>query len=250
ENVPGRLAGPTSGMFRQGEDVGERLYDRIMSRPHRALLVDDDDMVRTGLRAILKAAGDIDVVGEAADGDEVVPAVQRHAPDVVLMDLRMPRMDGVTATASVRALPQAPQVVVLTSWDVDQAVLRAVGAGAVGFLLKSSGPEEIMMAVRAAATGDSVLSPRSARKLLNHLNRDVATPERRRAVDLVNTLSDREREVVVRVAQGLSNARVAQQLYVSEGTVKTHLASAQSRLGVRNRVEVAVLAERAGLLTG
>src|SRR5699024_5667242 len=116
--------------------------------------------------------------------------------------------------------------------------------------LKSSGPEEIMMAVRAAATGDSVLSPRSARKLLNHLNRDVATPERRRAVDLVNTLSDREREVVVRVAQGLSNARVAQQLYVSEGTVKTHLASAQSRLGVRNRVEVAVLAERAGLLTG
>lgn len=219
-----------------------------MSRSHRVLLVDDDPMVRTGLRAILKAAGDIEVVAEVGDGDEVVTAVHAHAPDVVLMDLRMPRMDGVTATLQVRALPGAPQVVVLTSWDVDDAVLRSLEAGAVGFLLKIAAPEEIMAAVRAAMTGDSVLSPRSTRQLLDHIARDSIAPQRRQAADLIAALSQREREVVVAVGHGLSNAEVAQRLYVSEGTVKTHLGSAQLRLGARNRVDVAVLAERAGLL--
>lgn len=219
-----------------------------MSRPHRVLLVDDDAMVRTGLRLILQSADDVEVVAEASDGDEVVPAVQAHAPDVVLMDLRMARMDGVAATQAVRALVDPPQVVVLTSWDVDDAVLRSLVAGAAGFLLKSAGPTEIVGAVRAVAAGDAVLSPQSTRRVLDHISRESCAAERRKAEDLAVALSEREREVTVAVGQGLGNAEIARQLYVSEATVKTHLAAAQGKLGARNRVEVAVLAERAGLL--
>ena len=219
-----------------------------MSRPHRVLLVDDDAMVRTGLRLILQSADDVEVVAEASDGDEVVPAVQAHAPDVVLMDLRMARMDGVAATQAVRALVDPPQVVVLTSWDVDDAVLRSLVAGAAGFLLKSAGPAEIVGAVRAVAAGDAVLSPQSTRRVLDHIARESCAAERREAEDLAVALSEREREVTVAVGQGLGNAEIARQLYVSEATVKTHLAAAQGKLGARNRVEVAVLAERAGLL--
>lgn len=219
-----------------------------MSRPHRVLLVDDDAMVRTGLRLILQSADDIEVVAEASDGDEVVPAVHAHHPDVVLMDLRMARMDGVAATQEVRALPEPPQVVVLTSWDVDDAVLRSLVAGAAGFLLKSAGPTDIVGAVRAVAAGDAVLSPQSTRRVLDHIAQDSCDAERRRAEELTVLLSDRERDVTVAVGNGLGNAEIARQLYVSEATVKTHLAAAQHKLGARNRVEVAVLAERAGLL--
>ena len=219
-----------------------------MSRPHRVLLVDDDAMVRTGLRLILQSADDIEVVAEASDGDEVVPAVQAHSPDVLLMDLRMARMDGVAATEAVRTLPDPPQVVVLTSWDVDDAVLRSLVAGAAGFLLKSAGPAEIVGAVRAVAAGDAVLSPQSTRRVLDHIAQESCATERRRAEGLAVTLSDRERDVTVAVGLGLSNAEIARRLYVSEATVKTHLAAAQGKLGARNRVEVAVLAERAGLL--
>ena len=219
-----------------------------MSRPHRVLLVDDDAMVRTGLRLILQSADDIEVVAEASDGDEVVPAVHAHHPDVVLMDLRMARMDGVAATQEVRALPEPPQVVVLTSWDVDDAVLRSLVAGAAGFLLKSAGPTDIVGAVRAVAAGDAVLSPQSTRRVLDHIAQDSCDAERRRAEELTVLLSDRERDVTVAVGNGLGNAEIARRLYVSEATVKTHLAAAQAKLGARNRVEVAVLAERAGLL--
>lgn len=205
-------------------------------------------MARTGLRLILDSAEDVEVVAEAGDGDEVVPAVQAHAPDVVLMDLRMPRVDGVTATATVRALASPPHVVVLTTWDVDEAVMRSLAAGAAGFLLKSAGPREIIDAVRAVAAGDVVLSPRSTRQLLDYLERDGSAGDRGQAARMMAALSDRERDVAVAVARGLSNAEAAQSLYVSEGTVKSHLAAAQAKLGVRNRVEVAVLAERAGLL--
>lgn len=205
-------------------------------------------MARTGLRLILDSAADVEVVAEAGDGDEVVPAVQAHAPDVVLMDLRMPRVDGVTATATVRALASPPHVVVLTTWDVDEAVMRSLAAGAAGFLLKSAGPREIIDAVRAVAAGDAVLSPRSTRQLLDYLKRDGSAGDRGQAARMMAALSDRERDVAVAVARGLSNAEAAQALYVSEGTVKSHLAAAQAKLGVRNRVEVAVLAERAGLL--
>lgn len=219
-----------------------------MSRPHRVLLVDDDPLVCSGLRLILGSAEDIDVVGQAADGDEVVREVQAHAPDVVLMDLRMPRMDGIAATRAVRALPNAPQVIALTTWDVDDAVLRSIEAGAAGFLLKSAAPEEIIGAVRAVVAGDSVLSPRSTRQMLDYLTRDHDERQRQAATHAMATLTGRERDVVKAVGLGKSNAEIAGDLYLGEATVKTHLSAAQAKLGARNRVEVAVLAERAGLL--
>src|SRR5690606_10159707 len=169
--------------------VGGHPYDREMQRMHRVLLVDDDALVRTGLRLILGSAGDIDVVGEVGDGDEAVTAVQAHAPDVVLMDLRMARTDGIAATRAVRALPGAPHVIALTTWDVDDAVLRSLDAGAAGFLLKSAGPAEIIGAVRAVVAGDAVLSPRSTRQLLDHLAADEAAAERRAAATAIARLS-------------------------------------------------------------
>jgi len=215
---------------------------------HRILLVDDDPLVRSGLRLLLTSDPQIDVVGEAGDGDEVVEAVQRHAPDVVLMDLRMPRMDGITATRAVRALPRPPHVIALTTWDVDDAVLRSLDAGAEGFLLKSSSPAEIIAAVRAVVAGDAVLSPRSTRQVLDHYGRDENRRAREEAQTALAVLTEREREIAVAVAEGLSNAEVAERLYVSPATVKAHLATIQTKLGVRNRVQVAVHAERAGLL--
>ncbi len=217
-------------------------------RPHRVLLVDDDPMVRAALRSILASAPDIEVVAEAGDGDEVVTAVQAHAPDAVLMDLRMPRMDGITATAAVRGLPGAPHVIALTTWDVDDAVLRSLAAGASGFLLKSAAPAEIIAAVRDVVAGDAVLSPRSTRRLLDHLAADDTAADRRGASKLTRSLSEREHDVAVGVGQALSNREIAERLYVSEATVKSHLAAVQTKLDARNRVEVAVLAERAGLL--
>ena len=219
-----------------------------MPDAHRILLVDDDPLVRSGLRLLLTSDPQIDVVGEAGDGDEVVEAVQRHAPDVVLMDLRMPRMDGITATRAVRALPRPPHVIALTTWDVDDAVLRSLDAGAEGFLLKSSSPAEIIAAVRAVVAGDAVLSPRSTRQVLDHYGRDENRRAREEAQTALAALTEREREIAVAVAEGLSNAEVAERLYVSPATVKAHLATIQTKLGVRNRVQVAVHAERAGLL--
>lgn len=215
---------------------------------HRILLVDDDPLVRTGLRLLLSSDPELEVVGEAGDGDEVVEAVQRHAPDVVLMDLRMPRMDGIEATRAVRALPRAPHVISLTTWDVDDAVLRSLEAGAEGFLLKSSSPAEIIGAVKAVVAGDAVLSPRSTRQVLDHLARGGDGRAREEALAAMAVLTERERDVAVAVGHGLSNAEVAERLYVSAGTVKTHLTAIQTKLGVRNRVQVAVHAERAGLL--
>lgn len=216
----------------------------------RVLLVDDDPLVRSGLRLLFDSAADLEVVGEAGDGDEVVPAIHAHQPDVVLMDLRMPRVSGVEATRMVRALPDPPHVVALTTWDVDDAVVRTLDAGASGFLLKTAAPTEIVGAVRAAVNGDAVLSPRSTRQLLDHLGRNTDATARRRAEEGVAGLTDREREVVVAVAEGLSNAEVGARLHISEATVKVHLSAAQTKLGARNRVGVAVLAERAGLLRG
>lgn len=216
----------------------------------RVLLVDDDPLVRAGLRFLLDSTGDITVVGEAGDGDEVVPAVREHQPHVVLMDLRMPRVNGVEATRLVRALPEPPHVVALTTWDVDDAVVRTLDAGASGFLLKTAAPTEIVGAVRAVVNGDAVLSPRSTRQLLDHLGRSTDAAARRSAEEGLATLTDRERDVVAAVAEGLGNAEVGARLFISEATVKVHLAAAQTKLGARNRVGVAVLAERGGLLRG
>ncbi|WP_432559627.1 response regulator [Granulicoccus sp. GXG6511] len=216
--------------------------------PTRVLLVDDDPLVRSGLRYLFDAADDLTVVGEAADGDEAITAVQRHHPDVVLMDLRLPRVDGITATARVRALPNPPRVIALTTWDVNDAVLRSLEAGASGFLLKSADPKDILRAVRSVMAGDAVLSPRSTRQLLDHLRADDAVGLRRSAESALGALTDREREVSTAVGLGLSNAEIAARLFIAEATVKAHLSGIQAKLGVRNRVEIAVLAERAGLL--
>ncbi len=228
--------------------VSGRPYDAVMTSPIRVLLVDDDPLVRSGLTFLLRSADDIEVVGEVGDGDEVVAAVQRLSPQVLLMDLRMPRVDGVSATAAVRALPSPPEVLVLTTWDVDDAVVRSIEAGASGFLLKTAAPTEIMAAIRAVGQGDSVLSPRSTRQLLNHMVGSDDLGARREAQGRIGSLTEREMEVAAAVGRGLSNSEIAGELFVSEATVKSQLSTIQMKLDVRNRVGIAVLAERAGLL--
>ncbi|MFV0430109.1 MAG: response regulator [Arachnia sp.] len=168
--------------------------------------------------------------------------------DVVLMDLRMKRVDGIAATRRLRALPAPPQVIVLTTWDVDDAVLAALDAGASGFLLKASSPTEIPFAIRAAMAGDAVLSPRSTRQLLDRLSRDPALTQRQAAEQLVGGLTDRERDVAAAVGRGLTNEEIGAELYMAASTAKSHIANVQTKLDAKNRVGIAVIAERAGLL--
>lgn len=216
--------------------------------PIRVMLVDDDPMVRTGLKFLLDSAADLDVVAEAGDGDEAIATARANTVDVVLMDLRMPRIDGIAATRSIRELSNPPHVIALTTWDVDDAVMAALAAGASGFLLKTSAPAEIIGAIRSVMAGDAVLSPRSTRQLLDQLGRDAAVDQRREAQAAVAVLTNREREIAVAVAHGLTNAVIAGQLYLAEATVKAHVSTIQTKLRVANRVGIAVLAERAGLL--
>lgn len=213
------------------------------------MLVDDDPLVRTGLAMILDSTPDIEVVGQASDGDEVVPLVNRYAPDVVVMDIRMARMDGLAATAAVRALPRPPKVLVLTTFDLDEYVFDALTAGANGFLLKESSPQEIIDAVRVVARGESMLSPRSTTQLIGHFVSLKANPRRREAAVKLSTLTDREREVVTAVAQGKPNAGIAEELFMSEATVKTHITRVFAKLDVANRVQLTIFAYEAGLVT-
>lgn len=215
----------------------------------RVLLVDDDAMATRAVELILEPVEDIRVVGVVRDGDEVVEAVHLHHPDVVLMDVRMDRVDGVTATRNVLRLPNPPKIIVLTTFDLDEILLRAIEAGAHGFLLKTASPPRIVEAIREAAGDKGMpLSPVSAQQLVEHMKRDEAAAGRREALRLVEALTDKEREVVALVARGRSNAEVAKGLFVSEATVKTHLSAAQHKLGAANRVDVAVTAARAGLV--
>ncbi|TWE11526.1 response regulator transcription factor [Rudaeicoccus suwonensis] len=215
-------------------------------RPTRVLLVDDDPLVCAGIEMMLSAATDIQVAGVVHDGDEAVTAAQRHFPDVVLLDVRMQRMDGITATAALRSLPNPPRVIVLTTWDADDVVMRAIDAGAAGFLLKTAAPRELMDAVRNVGAGDGALSPQSVRAVFEHLNsRNGGDWQAARVA--AEQLTIRELEVVRAVVEGLSNAEIGRRLYVGEATVKTHLASAQQKLGATNRVSVAVAAVRAGI---
>jgi DNA-binding NarL/FixJ family response regulator len=214
----------------------------------RLLLVDDDPLVRAGLSLMMGGAGDIEIVGEAADGTEVEAAVDRTRPDVVLMDIRMPAVDGLTATERLRGRPDAPQVVVLTTFHADEQVLRALRAGAAGFVLKDTPPAEILAAVRRVAAGDPVLSPTVTRQLMDHAAGTSADTRRTRARERVTALNDREREVVVAVGQGRSNAEIAAALYMSVATVKTHVSRVLAKLGLNNRVQIALLAYDAGLL--
>jgi DNA-binding NarL/FixJ family response regulator len=207
----------------------------------RVLLVDDDALVRAGLRMILSSADDLEVVGEVDDGTRAVAAVREYRPDVVLMDIRMPEMDGITATAAVRRLDAPPQVIVLTTFQADEQVMSALRAGAAGFLLKDTPPAEIVSAVRLVAAGEAMLSPSVTRTLLSHLGDTQATERQRIAAQRLAMLTDREREVAVAVGTGASNAEVATSLFMSEATVKSHVSRLLTKLDVANRVHIAIV---------
>jgi DNA-binding NarL/FixJ family response regulator len=210
----------------------------------RVLIVDDDALVRTGLSMMLAGADDLEIVGEADDGTAVADLVTEHAPDVVLMDIRMPRMDGLAATEILRAVPDAPEVIILTTFDADEHVVRALRAGAGGFLLKDTPPPEIINAIRRVAAGEPILSPSVTRRLIAQVTEARRSP----AQDLLEKLSDREREVVIAIGQGKSNAQIGAELYMSVATVKAHVSRLLTKLGLNNRVQVALLAHDAGLV--
>ena len=207
----------------------------------RVLLVDDDALVRAGLRIILSSAEDIEVVGEADDGSRAVAAVREHRPDVVLMDIRMTEMDGITATTALRRLDTPPQVVVLTTFQADEQIMSALRAGASGFLVKDTPPADIINAVRLVASGDAIISPSVTRTLLAHFGDTRASERRRAAAQRLATLTDREREVATAIGAGASNAEVAASLFMSEATVKAHVSRLLSKLNVANRVQIAII---------
>ncbi len=212
----------------------------------RVLLVDDDALVRSGLRLILSSADDIDVVGETDDGACAVTAVRQHRPDVVLMDIRMPHMDGITATAALRALDPPPQVIVLTTFQADEHVVAALRAGASGFLVKDTPPGDILAAIRLVAAGDAIISPSVTRTLLSHFAPSVASERRQAAAQKLVGLSDREREVATAVGAGASNAEIASMLFMSEATVKAHVSRLLNKLNLSNRVQIAILVHDGG----
>ncbi|HEX2132192.1 MAG TPA: response regulator transcription factor [Actinophytocola sp.] len=212
----------------------------------RVVLVDDQPLVREGLRALLDRAEDISVVGDAAGADEGVALVARTRPDVVLMDIRMPGADGLSATRRIVADPElrAVQVVVLTTFDTDEHLLDAVRAGAAGFLLKDTSPEELREAVRIVAGGDALLSPAVTRRVM----RAAAAVPRTRGAERLDVLTDREREVLAEVGAGLSNGEIAQRLVISPATARTHVGRLLSKLDARDRAQLVVLAYETGLV--
>ncbi|WP_435745736.1 response regulator [Nocardioides sp. SYSU DS0663] len=217
-----------------------------MSDRTRVLVADDQTLVRSGIRLILEAHSDLEVVGEANDGVEAVQLTRDQQPHVVLMDIQMPRLDGIAAIARICASPgDAPHILVLTTFDQDDHLYDAARAGATGFLLKTAPPEQLVAAVRATAAGETLLAPSITRRLLDEFTR---RPPGGGIPREVSTLTDREREVLVLVARGLSNSEIAGELVVSEGTVKSHLNRILAKLGVRDRVQAVVLAYESGLV--
>ena len=219
----------------------------------RVLLVDDDPLVRSGLRLMLSGADDIDVVAEAADGGEVLALVDEHAPDLVLMDIRMPGVDGLEATRLLRARAAAPAVVMLTTFKDDEQVLGALRAGAAGFLLKHTPPAEIVAAVRRVKAGEPVLSPAVTEQLIARVTQggDGTVPRRPETAEArirLDRLGDREREVAVAVGQGRTNAEIAAELYMSVATVKAHVSHILTKLEHTNRVQIAMTVHYAGLV--
>jgi DNA-binding NarL/FixJ family response regulator len=211
------------------------------------LIADDDPVVRFGLRMMLSGAPDLRVVAEAGDGAEAVELARRHHPDVVLMDIRMPGTDGLTATETLRSDPRAPQVMVLTTFDADAHVLRALRAGAAGFLLKDTPPDELVVAIRHAAQGRPVLSPEVTRRLIAKVAESDEDARRATARERLGVLGEREREVAVEIGAGRSNAEIAARYFLGLTTVKTHVSSILTKLGLNNRVQVALLVQEAGL---
>jgi DNA-binding NarL/FixJ family response regulator len=217
--------------------------------PIRVLLVDDQPLLRTGFRMILDTEPDIAVVGESGDGEAAVAAARALQPDVVLMDVRMPRMDGVQATRLITgaARDNAPRVLVLTTFDLDEYVVEALRAGASGFLLKDVPAEDLVDAIRVVATGEAVVAPSVMRRLLDQFASRLPAANAPTPASLA-ILTERERQVLKLVARGLSNAEIAAQLVVSETTVKTHVGNLLTKLGVRDRVQAAVYAYESGLV--
>ncbi|MFD9792259.1 response regulator [Streptomyces sp. NPDC059070] len=217
----------------------------------RLLVVDDDPLVRAGLSFMLGGSDDLEIVGEASDGSQVAALVDRLRPDVVLMDIRMPTVDGLTATEALRARPDAPEVLVLTTFHADDQVVRALRAGAAGFVLKDTAPAEIVAAVRRVAAGEPVLSPAVTRQLMRqvaHAPEASGADRGARARARIAQLAEREREVAVAVGRGQSNAEISAALFLSVPTVKTHVSRVLAKLGLNNRVQIALLVHDAGLL--
>ncbi len=216
----------------------------------RVVLVDDQELVRAGFRMVLGSQPDIDVVGEAGDGAEALDLLSRTAADVVVMDIRMPLMDGVAATRKLLERAAAgtpvPRVLVLTTFDSDGDAFAALNAGASGFLLKNVPPEELLTAIRVVASGDSIVAPRVTRRLLDRFAGQLA--EAPRPDHRFDALTDREREVLLLLAEGLSNAEIAGRLVVAEATVKTHVGRILTKLGLRDRVQAVVFAYESGLV--
>jgi len=217
-----------------------------MTGPIRVLLADDDPLVLSGLTMLLAGAKQIQVIGEARDGREVLPAADLHHPDIVLMDIRMPRLDGIAATRLLNTKPSPPQVIVLTTFHADELVLRALQAGAAGFLLKDTAPTDIVAAIQAVHAGDGSLSPAVARRLISLVAGDPDTAARQELARLrLASLTPREHQVAAAIAQGHSNADIATQLHMSLATVKAHVSRLLAKLSAGNRVQIALLVQDA-----
>jgi DNA-binding NarL/FixJ family response regulator len=232
-----------SGILRRDDPAG---HNRGVSDKIRVLVADDQTLVRTGFRVILEAEGDIEVVAEADTGTEAIRQAELVRPDVILMDIRMPELDGLSATEQIRRRPDPPTIVVLTTFDQNEYVYRALRAGAAGFLLKDSPSSRLIAAVRAAATGDSLIEPSITQRLVERFVEPVepdGLPER------LAGLTDRELDVLRLIARGLSNAEIAAELVVAETTVKTHVARLLTKLGIRDRVQAVVVAYETGFVT-
>ncbi|MBV6728668.1 response regulator [Nocardioides daeguensis] len=219
-----------------------------MPEPIRVFLVDDQDLVRAGFRMLIDSQPDLTVVGEAGDGGEALERLAVTRCDVVLMDVRMPRLDGVEATRRLATWPTAPQVIVLTTFDLDEYAFAALRAGAAAFLLKDATPETLLDAIRTVHAGDSVVAPSTTRRLLDHFAAVLPDPSSAAPDSRLDTLTDRERETLVLVGRGLTNAEIAAEFVVSEATVKTHIGRLLSKTASRDRVQLVVLAYETGLV--
>jgi len=221
-----------------------------MSQPIRVLIVDDDPLVRAGLVMMLGGTDQVEVAGEASDGSEVLAAVDRHRPDVVLLDLRMPKVDGLETMSLLRTQPSPPRILVLTTFDTDDQVLRALRAGAAGFLVKDTPPADIVRAIELVAAGESMLSPTVTRRLIERLAGEAdSDAQQRRAVERLGSLSERDRQIAREIGAGKPNAAIAEELHLSVATIKSHVSSMLAELGFENRVQIALMvqdAERAG----
>jgi len=213
----------------------------------RVLIADDQALVRAGFRVLIDSAPDLEVVGEAGDGLEAIELARSQRPDVVLMDIRMPVLDGLAATRELAGDPEGPRIIILTTFDIDEYVFEALRAGASGFLLKDTEPDELLQAVRVVAAGEALLAPSVTRRLIEEF---ATRPDPHRTPPAaLATLTEREREVMALVARGLSNGEIATELYISPATAKTHVSRVMMKLGARDRAQLVVTAYETGLVT-